>query len=464
MVNQGQRRHGTVKMEGSSKRKLAYDLGTPLRYCPSARILLTLGLIVHLLLFLRIGVLWAPGYTYRGPTGADRVFYYAYVRSLVIDRDLDLTNEIAMRPPSTGLMVEGGKPLNKYPIGTPLLSLPTFALTHGLVLAGNSLGLTHVEPDGYSPPYALSYAVTQMLWALFGAWLMYRALLRYFDPQTAALAVVTTWFSVHALHYVAVDLMMSHAAAVFSIAWCSYEAVRLRESPGQWSRWFAVGASSALAVLVRYQDAVYLIVPACAGLIATAHLMHTDHRKRLLALAGCGAAGFGLIFAPQVVAWRAIFGSWVTNSYQREFSFHWLTPPFREVLCDPVTGLAVWLPALALGLAGCFALAVRRRDLIAGAAGIAWVANLYVISCWWAWLWIVHRSSFDMLFPLCLGFGFAISCFWRRWPRAALVVALALMAWNIPFAVLPGAATATGASGFAAWLDCVLVLLRMKRG
>src|SRR5581483_10795955 len=168
---------------------LRCERGTSLRYCPSAPVLLMLALVGNFLLFVRVAVLWAPGYSYLGPTGADRVFYYAYVRSLVIDRDLDLSNEIAMRPPSTGLISQDGKPLNKYPIGTPLLSLPLYALTHLLVVTSNGLGLTHVATDGYSVPYAFSYALSQLLWAMFGAWLMYCALLRYFDSQTAALAV-----------------------------------------------------------------------------------------------------------------------------------------------------------------------------------------------------------------------------------------------------------------------------------
>jgi len=303
-----------------------------------------------------------------------------------------------------------------------------------------------------------------MLWALFGLWLMYRALLRYFDPQTAALAVVLTWFSTHAVRYAAVDLMMSHAAAIFSVAWCSYEAVKLRESPSRWQTWFGVGASSALVVLARYQNGVYLIVPACVGLVAAAQTLRTGTAQRALALAGCAAVGFGLMFAPQLFVWRIIFGSWLTNSYQTEFTFHWLQPHLLEVFFDPVAGLTIWLPALGLGIVGCFALAIRRRDLLAGAAAIAWLANVYVSSCWWAWQAIVHRSPFDILFPLCLGFGFVISILWRRRPMVALAVFGILVAWNCPFIVVPGTTTESAASPFAAWFECLLTLLRLKHG
>lgn len=436
-----------------------------LRYCPHAAVVLTLALLATFLLFVRVAVLWAPGYSYQGPVGADRVFYYAYVRSLVIDRDLDLTNEIALRPPTSGLITqEEGKPLNKYPIGTPLLSLPFYILTHLAILAGNALGWTHFATDGYSAPYAFSYAFSQLLWALFGAWLMYCALLRYFDSQTSALAVAVTWLSTHALHFAAVDLMMSHTAAIFSIAWCSYESVRLREAPERWPVWFGVGVSSALVALVRYQNAVYLLVPACAAWSAVAQLWKDRKVGRILVLPAISGAGFCIMFAPQLAAWKAIFGSWVTNSYQREYSFQWLQPALRESFFDPATGLTLWLPALSVGIAGCLALAIRRRDLIAGAAGLAWLANLYVTTCWWAWKAIIHRSPFDMLFPLCLGFGFTISYCWARWPRISLAIALLLVAWNIPLAVLPGASTAAGQWGVAAWWQGLAVLLRLRQG
>jgi len=448
----------------SSDPESRHELPTPLRYCPNAKLLLAMAFLGTFLLFVRCAVLWNPGYSYLGPTGADRVFYYAYVRSLVIDGDLDFTNDIALQPPSTGLIVRDGKPLNKYPIGSPLLSLPFYAFTHMVLLVGNRLGFTDVSLDGYSAPYAFSYALGQMLWALFGVWLMYRALLRYFEPQTAALAVVATWFSTHALHYAAVDLMMSHAAATFSIAWCSYEAVKLRESPGRWQTWFGLGASSALVVLVRYQNGVYLLVPGCAAILAAVPIFRKATAKRALALAGCGAVGFCLMFAPQLLVWRAIFGTFFTNSYQTEFTFHWLRPHLVEALFDPVAGLAIWLPALGLGLVGCFALAIYRKNVLAGAAGVAWLASLYVTSCWWAWQMIVHRSPFDMLFPVCLGFGFAISCFWRRRPLASLIIIGLLVLWNVPFALGSGASMTADGSPFTTWLDYLLILLRLKNG
>jgi hypothetical protein len=56
------------------------------------RLVLAAGLFVHVLLFVWIAVVFAPE-LYLGPRGSDRVFYYAYVRSLVIDGDPGFTNK-----------------------------------------------------------------------------------------------------------------------------------------------------------------------------------------------------------------------------------------------------------------------------------------------------------------------------------------------------------------------------------
>ena len=66
----------------------------------------------------RIAVVNPPFYSYQGPSGADRVMqHHAYTRSIVIDHDLDFTNEFAVRPPSSGAIFRSDQQLNKYPIG-----------------------------------------------------------------------------------------------------------------------------------------------------------------------------------------------------------------------------------------------------------------------------------------------------------------------------------------------------------
>jgi hypothetical protein len=398
--------------------------------------ILLCGLLIHFFLFLRVAVLYAPYLSYQGPSGADRVFYYAYVRSIVIDRDLEFDNDLALHPPTSGLVKVNGKQINKKPIGAPLLALPLYAFTHLAVLTLDRLGISSLASDGFSTPYVMSYISSQMFCALLGIWLLYRTLLRFVVPQFSALAVLGAYFSTNAVRFSSIDLMMPHAAAQFSIAWCSFEAVRLRERPTAISQWFRLGVSLALVIMVRYQNAVFALVPAAAALLALKPALTAGSRLRLLGCAASGLCGLALAFFPQLLVWRLTFGSWIANSYGTEPTLNMFAPHILQVLTDPpISGLSVWLPALCVGIVGCFGLAAVRNDWVAFASGLAWLVHLYVISCWHAWQTLIERCPFDFVFPISIGFAYFLLISRRRAYRAALIAMSMLIAWNLPLAV-----------------------------
>src|SRR5262245_16058056 len=76
---------------------------------------------------------------------ADAAYYYAYLPSLVLDRDLDFTNQYQVtqnwyRFGPTPI----GRPGNVFGIGPAIFELPAFLVGHGLArLAG-------ARPDGFS--------------------------------------------------------------------------------------------------------------------------------------------------------------------------------------------------------------------------------------------------------------------------------------------------------------------------
>lgn len=403
-----------------------------------ARRILLFALLIHSAVFVRIAVLYAPYLSYQGPSGADRVFFYVYTRSIVIDGDLRFENDLAIHPPTSGLKTLHGRQINMRPIGSGLLALPLFELTHLMVLASNQLGGPYAPADGFSLPYVLSYLASEMFFALLGIWLLYRTLLRYVSAPVAALAVVGYWFATNAVRWTSTDLMMSHAAAQFSIAWCSFESVRLREKPLSRTRWLGVGVSFALVVMVRYQNAVFGLVPVAAGVCALKTAIREQKAHRVLSCLGAAVAGCVIAFFPQMLVWRLVFGSWITNSYSLDTNkLNFFKPHLVEILTNPpISGLSVWLPGLSVGIIGCFLLAFCRRDIIALASGFSWLIHLYVIASWSAWFTLVERCPFDFNFPISLGFAFFLSTAGRRWPRATLIALSLLVAWNIPLAVL----------------------------
>ncbi len=97
---------------------------------------------------------------------ADGQFYYAYLPSVVIDGDLDFSNQIRehwgpdFRPALLDDRTATGQVRNKYPVGLALTLLPGFLLGHLVSLCSGGL----FPADGYSIPYQLScLAVIQFL-------------------------------------------------------------------------------------------------------------------------------------------------------------------------------------------------------------------------------------------------------------------------------------------------------------
>jgi hypothetical protein len=411
-----------------------------------------LACLINALLFVRVAVLYAPGQLL-GPSGADRVFYYAYARSLVVDRDLDFRDEIAMRPPTSGLRVVDGRLQNKYPIGSPLLSLPWYAVCHGVLEAAARLGPGWPAPDGYSRPYVLAYALGQLAAATAGFWLLYLATREYFDPVTAALAAVAAILGTGLLRYTAMDLMMSHAASFFSLSWCLYESVRLPARADRRGPWLRLGASSALIVMTRLQNAVFWLIPLAAALRACA-AARRDGEGVGRSLRGpiLSTSAFAVAFAPQLIVWRLTSGSWVINSYSAEAVFHWRDPRILGVLGL----LAKWTVIGACGVIGSAILAYRRRDPVVGASVVGTLLSLYVIASWWAWD-IAGRVAFDQLGTIAMGLGVVFEGSRRISPWAPWLGSAALALWNIPLAA---ADTPGGLSEWLGeWVRGVQVLL-----
>ena len=418
---------------------------------PGARWVLAGGVLMQCLLFVRVAVIYAPG-LYLGPSGSDRVFYFAYVRSLVIDGDLSFADEFAMRPPSSGLEIVDGKPLNRYPIGAPLLALPAYLLTDAL------MGGTRAARTGYERPYVYAYTLSQLAFAALGMVLLYAALCRFAAPFPAAIGVVGASLGTGLTLYLVADLMMSHAAASFGVAWCLLESVRLRERPMSRARWARLGMASAFVVMARLQNLVFMLVPAVAAISALQETMLDRHLLRrqatcLLAV----AAGFVLAFSPQLLAWRVMFGKWIVNSYSSDMSFHWLAPQWLEL-----AKLMRWLPVIALGLCVTLVLAWRRRDPLLGAVVLSFLASIYAVLCW-GWPGIVARTAFDNLAPIAIGLAVVAESLGRRRPGLEWLALALPIGWNVPFVV------GSAPSGFESltalarqWWSGVEVLLKLR--
>ena len=129
--------------------------------------------------------------------------YFAQVRSLVMDRDLDFSNETA---------VLGGRGAAKmYPIGAAILWAPFMVLAHLWLSLLNLLGGAH-SVEGYANPYQRAIGLGTLVYGCTGLLLAWRILRDYFDEAVSVTAIVGIAAGTFFLWYLTVENSMVHGA------------------------------------------------------------------------------------------------------------------------------------------------------------------------------------------------------------------------------------------------------------
>jgi hypothetical protein len=350
-------------------------------------------------MFAAIGVLFALAYAGAFLTGASRgpavrgdaIQYYAYLRSAVFDRDLDFQNEYERfyDPAGAGggenvwLTAEtaAGRRPNMMSIGPALLWSPPYVAAAALATAASSAGLAR-RPDGFSLGFQLIAGLSGVAYATLGAWMCCRVAAHRFGPAAAFWGALAAWLGGPAIYYSLVSPAYSHATSLFATS-----LVVLVWLPGigrvSARRFFALGLLAGLAALVRWQDAIVLLLPAWE--LVDAARRHRRATSATIHGIGLLAAGLAVGILPQLFAWSAIYGTYLTMPQGGSF-MRWSEPAVLPVLFSTNHGLFLWTPALLVATAGLGWL--WRRDGVVGTAALLMLAAaVYVnaaVADWWA--------------------------------------------------------------------------------
>jgi hypothetical protein len=141
-------------------------------------------------------------------------------------------------------------------------------------------------------------------------------------------------------------------------------------------------------------------------------------------------AGAALCFAPQLLAYRAINGSFGPSQLvARKMSYG--SPHFLEVLFDPGHGLFAWTPVLLLAAAGLLLAARRRAEVVVLLAG-AWLLQVWINGAVESWTQAGAFGSRRFLSStpvFAWGLAALLEEALPRLGRAAVACALAVVVW-----------------------------------
>lgn len=399
-------------------------------------LILTVFLGQFLLLFQLIG----PGW--------DAVFYYAYARSVVFDRDLDLVNDLTLSYDTAGAdfvakalhtqLTESGRVENPFAIGASLLWLPLVA---ALYFGGQILqysGLIAGGWHGYEWFFWGSVSLFSALSGLAAFWLSYRVAERETGHVSATLATMTLMLATPLLYYQFREPMYSHTASALTAALCVYVWWRDREKPLAMRSALLLGALIGLAALVRWQNVMYLALPFTSALYDWLNRSPVERRRTWWPVLRYGLV-IGItavfVFSLQMAVWRLFYGSWITVPQGDSF-MNWRATFIWPVLFSTFHGLLTWMPVFFLAVVGLVGLAWKRPSLALPLI-IVLLLELYINSStgdWFAAGGFGPRRFTSELPILLLGYA----AFLQMWPHrvrlvggAGLGILLAVHNWAL---------------------------------
>lgn len=374
---------------------------------------------------------------------SDGFYYFAYARSLWFDGDVDFTNDYRLlglgdkahlfQPTPTGYAQSA------WTIGPAIVWTPFFAAGHGVASRLSAAGV-EVKTDGTSFPYRQAVCVAGLFYGLIGLFFCYLLAALFVSRGLAASATALMASGSFLLWYLVKEPSMTHAPSMAAVAVFTYWWARTRQGRTLVS-WALLGLGAGLMTTIRWQNALFALLPAIDALILLVQASRARHRS---AAVGVLAGGFGFLgaavigFLPQMLAWQAIYGQLLAVSPVGP-QIRWRDPHIIDILWSSRNGLLSVSPILYVAAAGLVGF-VRSERRVALSALVTVAAMVYFnasIQDWWGSAGFGMRR-FDGTLPL-LTIGLAVCLRYliglvAARPALAVAGALSLLVlWNVSF-------------------------------
>jgi len=316
--------------------------------------------------------------------------YYLYLPARFIYHDLRLSDlgwvqEIVDKYQTTGSLyqlyqVEGTSFwVIKESIGLAVLNAPAFFIAH---IYSQFAGFT---PDGFSLPYQYAFAISGLVYACIGVFMLRKILVQFFDETITTIVLLLVVVGTNHFQLTAFDGYLTHNylfTLYTLVAWYSLKWHR-EQKPGQA---FGLGLSMGLAVLVRPSEMVCILIPLFWGVYNKESLLLKwqlirKYWEHLLILVFAMFLG-GL---PQMLYWKYVAGQWIYYTYQNPGEGLDLWAPYTlKFLFSFRKGWFIYTPVMLLALIGFFHLYRKQRPLFLSLL-IYFIMNLWIVSSWTAW-------------------------------------------------------------------------------
>jgi len=280
----------------------------------------------------------------------DGVGYYAFARSLLIEKNLDFKSDWRNANSSFQMgridaagninqdqYTATGHINNHFSVGPAILWLPFLVVVHESVLLFDKFG-GHIAADGYSRPYLLTMAFATALYGFLSLVLSFRLARHYVSGRWAFLATLGIWLGSSLPVYMYLNPSWSHAPSAFVAALFFWYWNHTRHTRSLWE-WSVLGLIGGLMLDVYYVSAVLLIVPLLESIKLYAvnfRAANTADIRRLFMRTFAFAVAVLAAFFPTLLTKKIIYGSYFDFGYVEQW--FWRSPAFLKVAFPPNTG------------------------------------------------------------------------------------------------------------------------------
>ena len=330
----------------------------------------------------------------------DGRYYYAFVRSWVIDRDIDFSNERLVDPfYFDDVPTPIGRVGNKYSIGTPLMWLPGFVSAHLVSLIGEFLGLP-LKPDGYGHLYRIFIGIDSVAYGIAGLFLAYLVTAKLTRPTSALIATLTIALGSHLFYYLSLDPANSHPPSVFISSLILFTFLRLTQhqtSPltlgnghgpkhlstqavGRLTPIYliALGLLTGLLAMIRNHDLIFALPTIIWVLFQP---LRPIPKIKLLSLF---IFSLGIGFSLYLLTVLKLYGTLTSPYLLLGESFTFSRLQIIPILFSSNNGLFLFSPILLLSIFGLWSLS-RSKHFIGLSGLILFLVQTVILSSWSGW-------------------------------------------------------------------------------
>ena len=347
------------------------------------------------------------------PIRSDGLGYYLYLPATFIYHDIglqsiadffrsgilpDLAGAELWQDSGPSLWANSTNYLIKYPMGEALLMAPFFLLAALMAL------LSGAPVDGFSPVFQFAAALSGLIYALAGIYVLWKVLERHFRQDTILLVMLGLVFGTNLFHYATYDSVFSHVYSFFLFSAFLYLVPKIY-SDGSSRYFLACGAVAGLIVITRPTNGLWLLFGFLYGVDSLGSLSaRVAFLRRPTASLLYGALLCAGIVSLQMIYWKIVTGHFLVFSYRGE-RFYFTDPEILNVLFSVRKGLFFWSPILLTVVPGLWYVRKKAPEYLVPIL-LFLPLNIWVISSWHSWFYggsFGHRAFIEStpLFAIC---------------------------------------------------------------